>query len=105
MKAFLNPEGAVCLAFDSQQEVDALWALASHVGGGTHSLRTVFSTVEPRHPTLIEALFPYVSKAAGAGLPNQPGDAAPLLAAVYGQCLEGTLFFRPLRTREPLRHD
>ena len=104
MKAFINSEGAVCLAFDSQQEIDAVWALASHVGGGTHSLRTVFSTLEPTQPTLLEVLFPFVSKTAGARLPSQPGDAAPLLAALYGQCLDGTGFFRPVRTRGPQRH-
>ncbi|MGP9797046.1 hypothetical protein ACT3UJ_06775 [Halomonas sp. 86] len=62
MNVYLNSEEKVVLEFDSQREIDALWLLVSHIGGGTDTLRSVFSNANAPSKGLYEQLKPYVTR-------------------------------------------
>ncbi|AYN96903.1 hypothetical protein EAW52_24700 [Pseudomonas sp. LTJR-52] len=101
MQAYSKPDGTVHLVLKNQAEIDAVWAIASSIGGTTQTLRAIFcdsaSTDEPR---LLDVLLPYISKVTSEFPNTQPHDAGALLESVYGQCIEGTLFFRTLGKQE-----
>ncbi|MBF8643141.1 hypothetical protein EGJ52_24690 [Pseudomonas luteola] len=99
MKAYLATDGCVHLVLKTQQEIDALWSIASHIGGTTQTLRAVFCDGTTSEQGLQDALLPFASKHE-TDTPNlQPGDPSAVLENRYGQYLDGTLFFRPLARR------
>lgn len=96
MNVSTNDAGRVCIELTTQKEIDALWLLTSHIGGGPDTLRTVFSNNYRSTPGLYEQLMPYVSP---AYVQTQDGKrrGAPRrvteLARQHQQTIEGVITF------------
>lgn len=96
MNVYKNELGKLVLEFGSQREIDALWLLASHIGGSHNTLRSVFSNAAQPSKGLYEQLKPYVTtQSADHGQRHplaQPRSTSELIG-LHQETIEGRITF------------
>ncbi|WP_134019389.1 hypothetical protein [Modicisalibacter xianhensis] len=89
--------GSLTVELQDQSDIDALWLLAGHVGGGPTTLRRRFSNGLGDEPGLFEQLDPYVSPLTRTGDDNggvpRPRVMERLASNNYAQRVDGGLWF------------
>lgn len=104
MNVYQNENGKVVLEFGSQREIDALWLLASHIGGSPNTLRSVFSNAQKPSRGLYEQLKPFVTgSCAERGIRHpraQPRSSSELMDS-HCETIEGRIMFTR-QARDPL---
>lgn len=91
-----SPTGSLLVELENQSEIDGLWAVAAHVGGGSETLRPLFSKVCHEDQGLFEQLRPYTTPMFDECDGQQialPPEPATLLAEHYGLCVSGSVQF------------
>ncbi|AJY53328.1 hypothetical protein [Halomonas sp. KO116] len=100
MNVYKNDHGKVVMEFGSQREIDALWLLASHIGGSPSTLRSIFSNSASPSKGLYEQLKPFVTKTcaqSGIRHPLAEPRSTSELVGHHQETIEGRITF----TRQP----
>lgn len=97
MKVVQTFSGCLAVELQDQSDIDALWLLAGHVGGGPATLRLRFSNGLGDDLGLFEQLDPYVSPLLRTGDDNggvpRPRVMERLASNNYAQRVDGHLCF------------